>query len=830
MTYIFHRSFYLFLYCFFGWLASIGVAHAKEVRFNTNILDVKDRENFDLSLFSQQGYILPGTYDMTISLNNIAIPARSITFFAPEDDPKGSQACLNKELVESLGLTDKAAKELTWWHDGQCLNTSSLKGMEIQGDLGTNTLRISVPQAYLEYSNSTWDPPSRWEEGISGLLLDYNLNAQSQWQDSTGGTDTQSLSGNGVLGANMGAWRIRANWQTKHQSGGQDEASNSFDWTQYTAYRAIVPLKAKLTLGEDYLGSSIFDSFRFRGASLVSDDNMLPPNLRGYAPEVSGVARTNAKVVISQQGRVIKEVLVAAGPFRIQDMDNTVSGKLDVRVEEADGSVQTFQVDTATIPYLTRPGQVRYKLAAGKPTSMNHDIDGPSFATGEFSWGVSNGWSLYGGGLGSNEYNAFSLGMGRDLMVLGALSADITQSNAKLPNDKGSQQGRSYRLSYSKTFDETNSQVTFAGYRFSDENFMTMNDYLNERKNPDSNNMARGKEMYTVSFNQSFPSKQLNVYVNYNHQTYWNQETSDRYNVSLAHYFDIGNLRNVSLSLTAYRNNNFGNMQDDGMYLSLSMPWGNMGTVSYNGSFSRGSSSNSVAYADRIGDDYYQVRAGMSDRDADFSGYYSHRGSLAQVDGTASMRNGQYGSVGVSVMGGATLTPEGGALHRTGVMGGTRMLIDTDGVPDIPIGTYASPVRSNRFGKAVVADISSYYRNSIQVDVNKVADNAQVTNSVVQGTLTEGAIGYRHFDVVAGEKAMASIKLVDGKVPPFGATVLNSKKREVGMMGDDGYAYLSGLKAGETLTVQWAGREACNIILPGKITSNLAATLHLTCK
>ncbi|WP_421081968.1 hypothetical protein, partial [Serratia fonticola] len=28
------------------------------------------------------------------------------------------------------------------------------------------------------------------------------------------------------------------------------------------------------------------------------------------------------------------------------------------------------------------------------------------FATGEFSWGVSNGWSLYGGGVAGGDYNA----------------------------------------------------------------------------------------------------------------------------------------------------------------------------------------------------------------------------------------------------------------------------------------------------------------------------------------------------------------------------------------------------------------------------------------
>ncbi|VTR14764.1 Outer membrane usher protein papC precursor [Serratia fonticola] len=159
------------------------------------------------------------------------------------------------------------------------------------------------------------------------------------------------------------------------------------------------------------------------------------------------------------------------GPYRIQDLNDAVSGQLQVRVEEQDGSVQEFTVNTASIPYLTRPGSLRYKLAAGRPSDWKHNVSGPLFSTGEFSWGVSNGWSLYGGGVGSDDYNALALGVGRDLMMLGALSFDVTQSRANLPQES-SLFGNSYRLSYSKRFDDYDSQVTFAGYRFSERNFM----------------------------------------------------------------------------------------------------------------------------------------------------------------------------------------------------------------------------------------------------------------------------------------------------------------------------------------------------------------------
>lgn len=810
-------------------LGAMSVAQAEDIQFNTDILDLKDRGNLDLSQFTQKGFILPGTYDLAISLNTQVMPARPIVFLAPDNDPKGSQACLGKELVDQLGLTDAALNGLAWWHQEQCLDVASLPGMEARGDLGTNTLYLSVPQAYLEYSSVDWDPPSRWEEGIPGILLDYNLNAQTQRQHQEG-NQNYNLSGNGVAGANLGSWRLRASWQMRveHRTGSGQPTERNFDWTQYTAYRAIAPLRAKLSVGEDFLNSDIFDSFRFTGASLVSDDNMLPPNLRGYAPEVTGVARGNAKVVISQQGRVIKEVLVAAGPFRIQDLDSAVSGALDVRVEEADGSVQSFQVDTATIPYLTRPGHVRFKLATGRPSDWQHRVNGPMFATGEFSWGVSNGWSLYGGGIGGDDYSALSLGLGRDLMVFGALSADVTQSHARLPQ-QGTQQGGSYRLSYSKRFDQTKSQVTFAGYRFSDSRFLSMADYLSALQSDTGVAPGRSKEMYTLSFNQQFASLGLSAYLNYNHQTYWNQATSDRYNLSLARYFDIGRLRNVNLSLTAYRNN-FNNTKDDGMYLSLSMPWGNAAMVSYSGSYAAGSNTNAVSYSDRVGDrGNYTLRAGMAGSDADMSGYYSHNGSLAQVNGMASYRAGQYSSVGMSLMGGATLTGEGGAMHRAGTLGGTRMLIDTDGVAGVPVGGYGSTVNSNVFGKAVVADVSSYYRNTVRIDVDKLAENAQATTSVVQGTLTEGAIGYRHFEVVAGEKAMAVIRLADGAVPPFGATVLNAKKQETGMVTDAGNVYLSGLRGGETMTVHWNNHEQCRVTLPQEIPAELTANLLLPC-
>lgn len=49
----------------------------------------------------------------------------------------------------------------------------------------------------------------------------------------------------------------------------------------------------------------------------------------------------------------------------------------------------------------------------------------------------------------------------------------------------------------------------------------------------------------------------------------------------------MGSIRNVSISMTGYRYE-YDNQADKGMYISLSMPWGDNSTVSYNGTMAVG--------------------------------------------------------------------------------------------------------------------------------------------------------------------------------------------------------------------------------------------------
>ncbi|MGK6328926.1 outer membrane usher protein [Erwinia sp. DT-104] len=819
ILWLWHAIFLLILCCF------ARSVEARGIEFNTDLLDVKDRTNIDLSRFSQAGYIMPGNYTLKLQINDNELPEQSVDWFTTEDNEKESKPCLTAALVNFIGLKPELRPQLTWWHEGQCLNTDSLPGMSQRADLGTNTLYLTIPQIYLEYRAPNWDPPAQWDEGIPGLLFDYYASAQTRHEHEKKTDNT--FTGNGTAGANVGPWRLRADWQGRYDN----QASNNlnWDWTRFYAWRALPHRHARLGVGEHALFSDIFDSFTYSGLSLRSDDNMLPPNLRGYSPEISGIAKTSARVVISQKGRVIKETRVAAGPFRIQDLNETISGELDVRVEEQDGSVQTFSINTASVPYLTRPGMVRYKLAAGRPSNTQHHMEGEGFVNGEFSWGVSNGWSLYGGTIASEEYQALALGTGRDLMAFGALSLDFTQAfSRRLPDPlPDTQKGASWRVSYSKRFDETDSEMTFAGYRYSEQGYMSMQDYLNAHKYGRA--YGNGKEMYTAIFSQQLRDWRASFYLNYSHQTWWDKPDNDRFTLTATKYFDAGRLRNVSLSATAWRNKYDGS-NDDGIYLSLSLPWGNSGTLNYNGSFNQGNNSHQASYFNTMDErNNYQISGGVAGQETLASGYYTYQGDRARINVNASYQGNSYSALSLSAQGGVTATAQGAALHRTSRPGGTRMLIDT-AVKDIPVKSYGADTLSNHFGKAVIADISSYYRNRISIDINALPDNAEASASVIQRTLTEGAIGYGGFKVVTGSKTMAVLRLENGEAPPFGATVKNSQRQEVGIVNDDGSIYLSGIQPGITMRVSWSGKEQCEFKLPESLSGDISQRLLLPCR
>ncbi len=806
------RSLPVFLY------AAIFPFSVTAVEFNTDMIDAEDRENIDISQFEKKGHIPPGSYLVRIQINKNRLPLpATMTWFATEGE-NGSQLCLTREQLADFGLSEAFIATLNALNESRCLDLSGKPELTYSLNRATMVLTLVVPQAWLKYQAKNWTPPEYWDEGVAGMLLDYNLYA-SQYHPSDGKT-SQNMSAYGTWGFNLGAWRLRSDFQYNQNfiSGQSVNADGSLARTWL--YRPIPSLAAKFSMGQYDLSSDIFDTFHFTGASLESDESMLPPDLQGYAPQITGIAQTNAKVTVSQSGRVIYQATVPPGPFTLSDLGETYQGQLDVEVEEEDGRKSTFQVGSASIPFLTRQGQVRYKTSVGKPTTTGrNDIVDPPFWTGEASWGWTGNVSLYGGALlTADDYQALTTGVGFNLNAFGSFSIDITGAQASLRQSSEKQRGLSYRANYARRFESTGSQVTFSGYRFSDQEYVSMSEYLASRNGSATPNNE--KESYVVSFNQYVDALALNAYLNVTRNTYWNANSSTHYALSLSRNFAMGSLKGLSTSLSLSRVH-WGSEEENQLYFSFTLPLeqGRSLMYGYQRTGSHTPSHMASWYDSSDRNNAWNLSASATENDVgngepSLRAGFQHYSPYGRMSLSGSVQPRHYNAANVGWNGSFTATRYGMALHDHSPSDNARMMVDAEGVPGIQVSNARTV--TNSMGIAVVPSLSCYTPATVRVDSSKLPEGVDINTSAIRTTLTQGAIGYARLNATTGYQIVGVVRTPEGHFPPLGISVTDaSSGREVGIIAEDGFVYLSGIQENSTLRLSWAGK-ACEISPPNQ--------------
>ena len=63
------------------------------------------------------------------------------------------------------------------------------------------------------------------------------------------------------------------------------------------------------------------------GVKLETDTSMLPVSQQGFAPVVRGIANSDAKVTIKQNGYTIYQTNVSPGPFEIRDLSRNIRSR-----------------------------------------------------------------------------------------------------------------------------------------------------------------------------------------------------------------------------------------------------------------------------------------------------------------------------------------------------------------------------------------------------------------------------------------------------------------------------------------------------------------------
>ncbi|MFC0227523.1 fimbria/pilus outer membrane usher protein [Serratia aquatilis] len=797
----------------------------EEVRFDPSFFPGGKAGKFDPAQFSRANVVVPGVYNARIELNGQLLGEEEINFQLKAGSRFDSTPCFKGSFFTLLNLSEKRLLEQSppqplsqLEAEGYCGSLSDiLPGAMSDFDLGEQKLAISIPQLLLNRMPRGYVSPKLWQDGLTALMINYNANVYQSKQRE----DTNTYSFIGLRnGLNFGPWRLRNNGTANWGSNG----AQGYKSTSTYLGRDITLLKSQVIIGDAFTSGELFDGIRFRGVRLYSDDRMLPDSLRGYAPVIRGVANTNARVTIEQNGFTIYTTTISPGQFEINDLYPTsYGGELTVRVEEANGQVRTFSVPYASVTQMLRPGVSRYEFAAGKVNSVGLS-DKPGFGSLTYQLGLNNLITGYTGVVGSQGYFSALIGSAMNT-PFGAFSFDVTQSIARLP-EQDQRSGQSYRIGFSKVYPETRTSFSVMAYRYSTDRFLSLNDAVHLRdlllRNEDINSYGRQRSVFSLSVSQPLGERWGSLYATGNHATYWSDKGSQQsMQVGYSNFW-----RNLSYTFAISRTlsgqasgllDSSPDRRETQYSLSLSLPLGSSThapTLNFTGVTDSKGSNGLIGLSGNAGEQNQFNYVVSTSRDTAsntnfFSSGVGYRASQANLNASYSYGQGnQQLSSGID---GAIV------VHRGGITLG-QSLGETGGLVRAPgakgaLVTSASGVEVDRFGYAIVPYLRPYYLNQVDIDPNGISQDVELLSSSSSAVPRAGALALLDYETKTSKVTYIKAKRHDGSPLPFAANVYDAQNNAIGVVAQASLLVVHDLAQSGVLQVRWgdAQKERCSI-------------------
>ncbi|MHC8308715.1 fimbria/pilus outer membrane usher protein [Pseudomonas sp. GT1P32] len=795
-----------------AWVTSVV---AEDVQFNDAFLPA-DSRSLDLTVYQKGNPVLSGEYRADVSLNSRLINRQTIRVQS-EADGGNPLVCMTVGMLELFGVDiNKLSPEatLSLGDTGTCASLARLiPGASAEFSPAEQLLSLSIPQIALRRNARGYVSPELWDRGVTAAMLGYNINANTN-KTRTGTSDNFYMGLNG--GFNMGDWRLRHNGSLRWDqiSGKNYQTLNTF------AQRDITALKSQLTLGESSTSGELFDTLNYRGVQLASDDRMLPESMRGYAPVIRGIARTNARVEIRQNGNLLHETTVAPGAFVIDDMYPTgYGGDLIVTVYEADGSQQIITVPYAQTVQLLRPGTSRYSVTGGQTRTDFLDSQA-GLLQGTFQYGLSNMFTAMGGVQGSEKYLSVLNGLAFSTPI-GAMAVDVTHAQTAL--DSGTQRGQSLRLSYSRNFLSTGSNFSVAALRFSTDGYLDFGTAMQlldaEDRRLDLSQFDRARSRLSLSADQSL-GDWGQVAISGFTQNYWNRTGSDlQYQLSYSKQ-----IRQVSVGLSAVRSRSvWGGEMDTSLQLTVSMPLEFGSGRNYSqlmthlGRDSDGNLDQQVTLSGSTGASrQFSYGATVGHAEVSNATTTSLNGNYigSKVTAGANLSNGPgYNNLGVTLSGSVVAHPAGVTLSP--YRGETMAVISAPGAEGAAVVGYPG-VSLDGQGNAVVPYLQPYQLNELAIDPKGSSMNVELSETSQQVAPRAGAIVSVKYGTSIGQALLLNVRLKGGEPLPFGASVIDDQGGAVGVVGQGGQLYARVKETTRQLQVRWGNQldQQCVLTLP----------------
>jgi outer membrane usher protein len=792
---------------------AVASPSAQPEQFDTIFLQTDRQQAVDVARLSKGDVVTPGTYVVDVWVNGVRAARDELRFDAA---PAGgdARACLTRVALEKYGVDfAKVAvdnKNLANSGTDACIDASTvIPGAQVDFDFEEQKLSLSVPQKYMRNTARGYVPPELWDDGVNAAFLNYNASAYRVDGDAM--RSQQEYLGLNA-GVNLGGWHFRHQSSITAATGQPTQFDDIATYVQHD----VPKLRAQATFGEAQTTGDVFDSVAFRGVQLATDDRMLPESLRGYAPVVRGIADSNARITVRQNGQVIYETTVPPGPFEINDLNATgYGGNLDVTVTEADGRTKQFSVPYASVPQLLRPGTTRFALTAGQLRDDSLQTK-PGFAQFTLQHGITNSVTLYGGAIAATGYAAVNFGAALNTKY-GALASDVSVARTEVPG-YSTAQGYSLHIGYSKLVDATDTNISLGAYRFSSANYLSfadaarVRDYAMNGGDLDTTDRQRGRLQLTL--NQSLKGHG-SIYANVSSQTYWNRSGRDLfYQLGYSNSFKYGT---YSVSASRTRDTN-GEMSNEIM-LSTAIPLGHSQhapQLTTNLNLGGDASSLQTNVSGTAGDhsqysyNVYGTASEGSSSPGDVTGGASGtwRAPYAQVNASAS--GGAHSSqVSVGVSGSVVAHPGGVTLSQT--VGDTFAVIEAKGAEGASV-LNATGVKVDSHGYAVVPYLTPYGMNTVDLDPKGTSTDVEFESTSEQAAPHLGSVVMLKYKTATGRAALIRAPQLSGEPLPFAADVIDQNGRTVGTVAQDSRIFVRGVEDSGTLVVKWGeqGRQ-CSI-------------------
>lgn len=792
-----------------------------------------------LTKLTQDNFINPGIYsDTPIIINDYRVGVSDV--LVSEIEGK-SEICLSESILEQIGFVDEIIDKYKFINNKKsCVILSEISPkstIKLNSDL---YLDIKSPQSTLKDNQSINEHSLNTGENV--LFANYTLNYFRNKQTGNNSGDNNYGYLNLNSGFNLGLWQFRQLSSYSYNKSNYKNSSNSSSkWYNIANYvqRPIYNIKSKLTIGKTSTTGQFFGGLSYSGLELSSDERMYPSSEQGYAPVITGIAKTNALVEVRQNDVLIYQTTVPPGSFDIKNINPlSYNGDLNITVIEANGSKSSFVVPFSAVPDSVRPGKIKYSISSGKTRDL---VEDKIFFDSNLQYGLNNSITIGGGVRTAEDYKS---GLVSTVFAtqFGAIGFNAAYSNAHLRN-LGTKQGWMTNITYSKSFQPTNTNISLAGYRYSTEGYREFSDFIYENyysKNNDSNewrtNSYLQKYRLMASIYQSLGDFG-NLSLSASTQEYHSGRSRDLY-YQMNYNKIIFDRVNMGLSVSRqkmglnYKGEN--SSYDTIAMLSLDIPLGSTGSTL----------SSSILFDNNNGNQYQSsVSGSLGDQEYPYN--YSlnmNYNELGHQTAYAANLSKQYSIASVSVNGskgehynqlgiGAT-----GAfvLHQSGLIVGPY-LGDTFGIVEAKGATGAKIYNGQgasigESGYGLVPSLVPYRYNSIAISSDGMINNNVDIESSEQKIAPYSGVAVKiKFNTNQGYPILIGFKTKNNFTIPIGAIVTDDEDKKIGIVGQNNQAYLRTESDKGLLKVIWGtdANEQCvanYLIYSSMINENLIKT------